>query len=45
MILLKDFPAPVAKGTWRRSDLEKFCRKRDHDLAQPLGWLKRGEQW
>jgi hypothetical protein len=45
MIECKDFPKPVSKDTWRRSDIEKFCRKRDHDLAQPLGWLKRGEQW
>jgi hypothetical protein len=45
MIECKDFPATCAPNTWTRASIERFCRKRDHDLAQPLGWLKRGEQW
>jgi hypothetical protein len=45
MVIAKDFPASVAPNTWRRADIEAFCRKRDFDLKQPLGFLKRGEHW
>jgi hypothetical protein len=45
MIAAKDFPATCAPNTWTRASIEKFIAKRDYDLTQPLGFLKRGEHW